>query len=182
VAIPSANACFAGADFMTDRLSADKDPFSIGDAGFAEPDAESPSTGDWVEQAVRSGGGFELYFDEITGRYEVRRLDGQPPLAAEDLQAAPKEPMDFAILSTKTALSKQVPPAAKAADEAQRGRGETAQEVPLLWASFAGPVGSSPFHGPLGWTLGVIGAADFSPLPALGQSRGGSAWPLDAAA
>ena len=124
---------------------------------------------DWVAEATSGGAEYELYLDETTGLYEIRRVGGDAPARteaapeesahSEPANASPDEPLEV------------ITPVNDALDE------------PLAtWASLAGPTGPSAFHTPLLWALSLTGAADFSPVPALGDSRGGSAWPLEAAA
>ncbi len=125
------------------------------------PLAEWPAH-DWVAEATSGGAEYELYLDEATGLYEIRRVGGEtqaPAAAPVAATAAANEPLEV------------ITPVNDAPDE------------PLAtWASLAGPTGPSAFHTPLLWALSLTGSADFSPVPALGDSRGGSAWPLEAAA
>jgi hypothetical protein len=155
---------------MTAPVSAAADLTKDGeDALSAEPAFTSWPANDWVAEAASSPAEFELYFDEGTGLYEIRRIAGGAGSEAES--SAPEAAVAAPAAEPVVEITVE--------NDAQND----AHGEPLAgWASLAGPTGPSAFHTPLLWGLSLTGAADFSPLPALDQSRGGSAWRLEAAA
>lgn len=147
------------------------------DASLAETAFKDWPANDWVAEAANGPAEFELYFDEATGLYEIRRTGAVGPGVAA-CEAAANEACGFTEDVTPPAAHPVVELIVEATDS-----GNDPTDQPLAgWASLAGPTGPSAFHTPLLWGLSLTGAADFSPLPALDQSRGGSAWPVDAAA